>query len=140
MFEEINYFTKSTGNMNNQQNSYNTQLNLYNPYQGYVRGNLFKNLYQEYKNYSPIKLNINSEKMEMLVNIGQMGFAAHELNLYLDNYPNDRDALNLFNKYSKMTLELVKKYESKYGPLMVSNYLDSHIPFKWESEKWPWEV
>ena len=126
MFEEINYFTKSTGNMNNQQNSYNTQLNLYNPYQGYVRGNLFKNLYQEYKNYSPIKLNINSEKMEMLVNIGQMGFAA--------------DALNLFNKYSKMTLELVKKYESKYGPLMVSNYLDSHIPFKWESEKWPWEV
>ena len=85
MYNEIDYF-------NNFSEESNNSLDLFSPYEGYIKGNLFKNLYQEYKNYRPSRLNVNSEKMEMLVNIGQMGFASHELNLYLDIYPNNRKA------------------------------------------------
>ena len=132
MYNEIDYF-------NNFSEESNNSLDLFSPYEGYIKGNLFKNLYQEYKNYKPSRLNVNSEKMEMLVNIGQMGFASHELNLYLDNYPNDRKALELFNKYSDMTNKLIKEYENKYGPLTVGGTRED-VPFKWENEKWPWEV
>lgn len=31
--------------------------------------------------------------MELLSYLGAYAFAAHELNLYLDNYPNDREAV-----------------------------------------------
>ena len=132
MYNEIDYFNNFSGESNN-------SLDLFSPYEGYIKGNLFKNLYQEYKNYRPSRLNVNSEKMEMLVNIGQMGFASHELNLYLDNYPNDRKALELFNKYSDMTNKLIKEYENKYGPLTVGG-INEDVPFNWENEKWPWEV
>lgn len=132
MYNEIDYF-------NNFSEESNNSLDLFSPYEGYIKGNLFKNLYQEYKNYRPSRLNVNSEKMEMLVNIGQMGFASHELNLYLDNYPNNRKALELFNKYSNMTNKLIKEYENKYGPLTVVG-INEDVPFNWENEKWPWEV
>ena len=132
MYNEIDYF-------NNFSEESNNSLDLFSPYEGYIKGNLFKNLYQEYKNYRPSRLNVNSEKMEMLVNIGQMGFASHELNLYLDNYPNNRKALELFNKYSNMTNKLIKEYENKYGPLTVGG-INEYVPFNWENEKWPWEV
>ena len=132
MYNEIDYF-------NNFSEESNNSLDLFSPYEGYIKGNLFKNLYQEYKNYRPSRLNVNSEKMEMLVNIGQMGFASHELNLYLDNYPNNRKALELFNKYSNMTNKLIKEYENKYGPLTVGG-IKEDVSFNWENEKWPWEV
>ncbi|MGN1352752.1 MAG: spore coat protein CotJB [Bacilli bacterium] len=132
MYNEIDYF-------NNFSEESNNSLDLFSPYEGYIKGNLFKNLYQEYKNYRPSRLNVNSEKMEMLVNIGQMGFASHELNLYLDNYPNNRKALELFNKYSNMTNKLIKEYENKYGPLTVGG-INEDVPFNLENEKWPWEV
>ena len=132
MYNEIDYF-------NNFSEESNNSLDLFSPYEGYIKGNLFKNLYQEYKNYRPSRLNVNSEKMEMLVNIGQIGFASHELNLYLDNYPNNRKALELFNKYSNMTNKLIKEYENKYGPLTVGG-INEDVPFNWENGKWPWEV
>ena len=66
---------------------------LYSPYEGYVRGNLFPSLYQGYKNIKPSIKETNNQKQELLSYIGAYAFAAHELNLYLDNYPTDREAV-----------------------------------------------
>lgn len=153
MFDEIDYFTNFKGNQKipNFQNEFNNNLNtleyiennnldLYTPYEGYIRGNLFKNMYDQYKNFQPGKIKINSEQEEMLLNIGQIAFAAHELNLLLDNYPNNQEALDLFNKYQRMTDEVIKNYERRYGPLNVSSMDMKTIPFKWENDKWPWEM
>lgn len=164
MFDEIDYFTNFKGNkmnslndldnlnMMNQENLSNgnnlnyylahgdSGLSLFTPYEGYIKGNLFKNLYQGYKNYKPSKVRVSSEQDEMMLNVGQISFAAHEMNLYLDNYPNDKEALGLFNKYRKMASELIQNYERRYGPLTVSGEVDANTPFKWESEKWPWEI
>ena len=89
-------FLNGTNNFNGmlpQDNSYNNNQsinsNLYGPYEGFIKGNLFNNLYDPYKNYTPTRLVPKSEQEEALLNIDQVQFAMHELNLYLDNYPND---------------------------------------------------
>lgn len=134
-------FMNNLNNKNMDNNSFNANsLNLYEPLEGYARGNLFKDLYDPYKNYRPQRISINSEKEELLTSIGEYSFATHELNLYLDVNPNDQNALNLFNKYREQMNELVMKYERKYGPLNVGSYDDMKIPFNWEANSWPWEV
>ena len=126
---------------NMMQNNQTQQSNntLYGPYEGYIKGNLFKNLYEEYKDYQPAKLLPKSEEEEALLNLNQMQFAMHEANLYLDVYPNDRGALELFNQYRMQADEYTKKYESKYGPLeLTSNSLNT-FPWAWDNSPWPWE-
>ncbi len=111
-------------------------LDLYNPYEGFLKGNAFRNEYIPYKNKKVVKINFNSEKEEMLFNIGEYAFMMHDMNLLLDINPNNREALERFNEYRNKTNELITKYERKYGPLMVSDS-DNNSSFDWIS-KWPW--
>ena len=113
--------------------------NLFGPYEGYLRGNLFKNLYSEYKNYRPATLRFNSEQEEALFNLSQMGFAMHELNLYLDIHPEDRNMLNVFMDYKNTYNNLLNSYEQKYGPITV-NGANGPTPFSWVNTTFPWEV
>ena len=111
---------------------------LAEPYDGFIKGNLFNNLYQQYKNYRPTRLIPNNEQAELLLNVDQLSFAAHELNLYLDVYPDDTNMIALFNRYQSMADEAIKRYESKYGPLSVNT--PSNNTFSWEAYSWPWEM
>ena len=113
----------------------NKPLDLFNPYEAYLAGNIFKNEYIPYKNYKVRKINITSEQEEMLFNISNYCFLAHDMNLYLDVYPNNQEALDKFNEYRDKVSELTIKYERKYGPLEVSS-VDIKTPFSWVS-KWP---
>mgnify|MGYP003311820706 CR=1 FL=1 len=122
---------------NNQSTNMNNN-NIAEPYDGFIRGNLFNNLYEQYKNYRPARLIPNNEQASLLLNVNQLSFAAHELNLYLDVYPNDTNMIKLFNQYQKMTNEAVREYESKYGPLTV-NTVSNPDNFSWEAYSWPWE-
>ena len=137
MFDEINYFTNLSDDI---ETNNNTSISLFNPYEGYIKGNLFKNLYETYKNFKPKGINITSEQEEMLLNVNQLSFARHELNLLLDVYPNNKKVLDLFNKYLKMENTETKNYERRYGPLTINGEISLNIPFNWENEKWPWEI
>ena len=112
-------------------------IDLFNPYEGYLKGNAFKNEYKPYKDYKVAKLNINSEKEEMLIAIGECSFMMHDLNLYLDVHPEDMDALNKFSMYREKTNQLITNYERKYGPLTVKSEVDNTTSFNWLSN-WPW--
>ncbi len=113
------------------------ELNLFNPYEGYLKGNSFKNEYIPYKNYRVQNIDINNKKDEMLINIGEYSFIMHDLNLYLDVYPDNQEALNKFNEYRNKTNELITKYERKYGPLAIKGDVSNNTPFNW-IVKWPW--
>ena len=113
-------------------------LNLFNPYEGYLKGNSFKDEYKPYKNYKVAKININSEKDEMLIGIGQYSFMMHDLNLYLDVHPDDTEALREFTMYREKVNELINNYERKYGPLGVKGNVPNRTPFAWEAKNWPW--
>ena len=106
---------------------------------GFKRGNLFNNLYDEYKNYKPQELKANNEKEDLLLQIDEQRFAMIEMNLYLDLYPNNKEALNRFNTYLKKEKELVTLYESKYGPLTTSSPVQTNN-WTWNNSPWPWEV
>lgn len=115
----------------------NNNLDLFNPYEGFLSGNAFKNQYVPYKNYKPYKVKITNEKEEMLFNIDEYSFMAHELNLYLDTNPNDRDALDKFLEYRNKANELINMYERKYGPININGNINNQVPFEWLKD-WPW--
>ena len=140
--EELNNmptnFNTSNNSMIESMNKENNSLTLYSPYEGYIRGNGFRDQYVPYKNYQPAKLNFASEQDEVMANIGQYSFMAHEMNLWLDTHPEDREALRKFHEFRDKANELIKDYERKYGPLSVSGDVSRQTPFNWVTTKWPW--
>ena len=90
-YKYYDYLYRNNMNMNNQ--------NLFNPTEGFIKGNMFSNLYSEYKNYKPQRLNPKNEQEKMLYELDSISFAAHELNLYLDMHPEDQSMVTLFNDY-----------------------------------------
>ena len=74
----------------------------------------------------------------MLLNVQINEFVAHEINLYLDNHPEDGAMIRLFHEYVERAQEAKKEFEERFGPLNVQ---DSHmnIPFQWIEEPWPWQ-
>ncbi|MDD6879175.1 MAG: spore coat protein CotJB [bacterium] len=123
-------------NMNTNQNN---NSNLYGSYEGYIKGNLFRNLYNKYKNYEPDKLTPNSQKDEDLLNLNQMQFAMHEANLYLDVYPNDSNMMKDFVRYRNEYNRLLNDYEKKYGALNINDSYLNSVPYGWEEQPFPWE-
>lgn len=115
----------------------NTQV--LEPSQGFMRGNMFGNLYDPYKNYKPANLNPENEQEALLYQVMQYKFALTDLDLYLDTHPNDREMLALYNKYLAIEKQMCDKYESMYGPLTLdSNYLGNNT-WNWKNSPWPWE-
>ena len=112
--------------------------NLTGPYEGYIKGNLFKGLYNQYKNYKPAKLIPTNEQAELLLNINQVDFAIHDIRLYLDNNPNDKEMINLFNKYQIQLKKAIDDYEDKFGPVSIESLSKENI-FDWVAYSWPWE-
>ena len=134
-----NYYDTFSNSYANQNNQINDDSMLFGAYEGYLKGNLFKDLYEQYKNYTPATIRPTSEKEQELFNLNQVAFAMHDLNLYLDIYPNDRNMLNTFMEYQRMYKNILENYEQKYGPINVTD-VDGNIPFSWESKNFPWEV
>ena len=134
-----NYYNWNYGWLprNYQYNSIKNSQDIYNPQDGFIRGNMFESLYNPYKNYQPTVLNPENSKQQKLYEIQAISFAAHDINLYLDTHPEDQTMSTLLNDYLKKKRELTKSYEEEYGPLTIdSEYMDS--TYNWIQE-WPWE-
>lgn len=168
-FDYMNYITNIPSNMMNMDsdNNYINQINkkknsnimnnnyfekmnkmfkmkdsdqLLEPYEGLIRGNMFGNLYEPYKNYKPSELNPDNEREALLYQIMQYKFALIELNLHLDTNPNDKEVIELYNKYLKIEKEMCKKYENMYGPLTLGDNELNENRWEWINSPWPWEV
>lgn len=124
-------------NLNDQ--SGNRAVSLYSPEEGYMKGNLFPELYDQYKNYQPVILRAKDEQSKLLLELSAVSFASHELNLYLDLHPNDESMLTLFNDYRRKANSLIDEYETKYGPITVNSDSLDASPFLWEVDAWPFE-
>ena len=152
-YDRMNYdeFIKSLGldNMNinsNVNTSFNninsntsTSNQLYGSYEGYMKGNMFKDLYQGYKNYQLAQLIPKSEEEEALLNLNQMAFAMHEANLYLDVYPDDANMMRSYTDFRNNYNRLLEDYEKKYDALNVNSSELNQVPFGWEEQIWPWD-
>ena len=119
--------------------SNNTNNNNVDPKEGFLRGNLFDNLYKPYKNYMYGNLKATNKKEELLYNLLMYKFALTELNLYLDVNPNDMTMLNLFKKYQMEEKKLCNEFEKNYGPLTIDSEYLGNNNWRWINSPWPWE-
>ena len=114
---------------------YNQNNNLYEPYQGFIRGNMFKNIFDNYGKIYDIKP-IN-EQAELLTYLDMFNFACIDLGLYLDIYPNDENIIQLYNQLNSEKIKILNKYENSYGTISSNNNSNN---WSWNNTPWPWEV
>lgn len=126
-------------NISQKANNNYQQGNVYDPYQGFIRGTMFPELYDPYKMNKPFEIQPMNEQAQMLTNIDALTFATIDLNLYLDVNPNDKNAIELFNQYRTQKNELVKAYENQFGPLTLGSNALTTFPWVWDNRPWPWE-
>ena len=131
-----NYYDYDFNNYNYSNNNVNNNID---PYKGFIRGNIFDNLYDPYKNYKPYEINPNNEKDYMMLLLQIYDFNLVDLNLYLDIYLNDTNMLNLRDKYLKEYESAKKNYETKYGAITTYSETLNKTPWNWDSS-FPWEV
>ena len=129
-------------NSNYMKNNYmnaNPANNLFDPYDGFIRGNMFPNLYQPYKKDSPYEIQPMNEQAQLLTYLDALHFATIDLNLYLDVHPDNKNMIDLFNQYRTQHEKIKKEYENKYGPLLLCSDSLETYPWAWDDQPWPWQ-
>lgn len=143
----MNNYNIDRGYYNYINNNYNiptyeqdvNKSNIFDPYNGLIRGNMFPDLYNTYKIDNPIDIKPMNEQAEMLTYIDALCFACIDLSLYLDINPNDKDAIELYNMYRTNLGEYMIMYQNKYGPITKTSDSLNAYPWKWNDSPWPWE-
>lgn len=79
------------------------------------------------------------DSKDMLNSIQIYQFCAIDLNLFLDNFPEDRNAKEDYSKVSCKLTSLINEYEKHYGPLTNFGSAFVENPNAWVDEPWPWE-
>lgn len=115
----------------------NNNSQIFDLAEGFTKGNMFANLYEPYKNYTPEYPKPRTERQALLDKIYKLCFALNDLNLYLDIHPGDTAAYELFKKYSLMYNKCCEEYGKLYQVLELSN--DTNGKYTWLDNPWPWE-
>lgn len=110
---------------------------LFDIYNGFIRGNIFPDLYNAYKVSRPYDIKPINSQADLLTKVDAYCFFAHDLCLYLDTHPDDEKMISLFEEVSSDSAVVINEYEKKFGPL----FSDSGKGFTWSWDKspWPWE-
>ncbi len=98
-----------------------------------ARGTLFPGLDLPFMEMVNQSVDIATPLKELMA----LGFAVHELGLYLDTHRDDAEAVALFQKYNKLYSEGVAEYERRYGPLQMTS--SGGPAFDWVDDPWPWD-
>lgn len=72
-----------------------------------------------------------------LCEVMTLKFVCHELHLYLDTHPKDKEAFETLKAMLKLAREAERRYVEKYGPLTCSD-LEYSEEFNWLCDPWPW--
>lgn len=112
---------------------------LYSAYAGFIRGNMYPDLYNQYKISRPFEIEPMNEQAEMLTYVDAYCFGAHDINLYLDTHPNDRAMIELYNQYRSEYKNALEQYEKRFGPITVDSEATLSYPWDWNKSPWPWE-
>ncbi len=109
---------------------------LYSAKEGFLKGNMFKDEFDPYKNYSIATIVPKNSKEEVELKIMELDFAINDLNLYLDLHPEDKEMFDLFKKYIKEVNRYKEEYINMVGPLCITDVTGSN--YNWLAS-WPWE-
>ena len=110
---------------------------FYSENEGFIKGNIQKNIYMPYNNYNPVMSSAKNDKERMMLEIQKYGFYLIDLGLYLDLHPNDKEALKTFNENRNKYYRLINEFNKSYYPLM---FMDSNSgeSYRWIEGSFPW--
>ena len=81
----------------------------------------------------------NQNGTALMEQIRAVDFALQETVLYLDAYPDNRQALSYYHRLMEEHNRLLNEYQSHFGPLtMYGNH--SKTSWDWIEGPWPWEA
>ena len=106
----------------------------YDARMGLVRGTLYPGLDLPFMGMANTKEKPVTPKTELQA----LGFALHELALYLDTHRNDKEALELYRQYQRIYHDAMMEYSQNHGP-MSHGIPDCHQGYAWLDDPWPWE-
>ena len=109
------------------------------PEEAFMLGNYFSSLYVPYCGLTNYPVQPQNPRQACLVQLMMLEFNLHELNLYLDTHPNDKEALQQFQQFRQAVIEARTNYEKQYGPLLVIDVCSSEAPWVWNQGPWPWQ-
>lgn len=69
----------------------------------------------------------------------EVDFAIYETVLYLDAYPESREALAYYHSLMQTRKALLEEYQSKIGPVTAFGN-QSTSSWDWVQTPWPWEL
>ena len=99
-----------------------------------IRGTLYPGLDLPYRGM----VNTQEKNGTPLGELQSLGFAMHELGLYLDTHQNDVEAVSLFNQYAEMYEAAIQQYEQNGGVLMQMRAAQRGS-YEWLDNPWPWD-
>lgn len=127
----INYFADYKMN-----NVVNQNSNIEDTETGFLKGNMFKDLYNQYKNYQPQMISPTNEKERLMYEIQMYNFGMNDLVLYLDTNPKDQNALVKFSNLQDEYKRAVRNYENRFGPINLTSDSLDRLPWPW-LKNWP---
>ena len=115
-----------------------TKMNLFTPDVAFTNGTIFKSLYEPYKNYKPMRPVVNDPKDKALLSVMMYGSCLHDMNLYLEVYPDDKEALKIRKEYYEKYKMAKDEYETKYSSYSLLSDFSDTKPFGFSTEAFPW--
>ena len=82
--------------------------------------------------------NHSSQNKNMLDLLRAIDFSLYDTILYLDAYPDSKDALSYYHSLIKERETLVDEYEKRFGPLCAYSNT-SKSEWQWTKGPWPWK-
>lgn len=93
-----------------------------------------------------------ADRCQMLQQINEISFTVNDLTLYLDNHPEDENALNAFKQAAEKRKQLLKEFAKEFEPLTIdcvcpdtNNSTESYTKYAgkkhwtWSDGPLPWE-
>lgn len=80
---------------------------------------------------------VNNSRERTLRAYQAYSFALYDILLYLDAYPDNREAIESYNKYHRLASKAKAEYESKFGPISMPFDVST---WEWANGPWPWQV
>lgn len=108
------------------------------PQDALMLGNIDQNIYCPYKGFTNYPLMAKTIKGQLLSEVMMYDFYVHELNLYLDTHPCDKDMFENLLCFQKKASQARQNYEQQFGPLTVS-HLTNNQGYQWICGPWPWQ-
>lgn len=99
-----------------------------------VRGTLFPGLDLPFMGM----VNGKEKPVTPLSELQVMGFALHELALYLDTHSDDKEALEMYRQYQQLYHKALMEYSQQEGP-MSHSIPNGQEGYAWLNDPWPWE-